>query len=95
VDCLELKKTINEVFDTPSVSEIKDTIAIENKYNCSIDLRQGYHHLPLKVRDGEKTMFTMGGLAEKLKYHILLYRSKHGGQVFQRAMERVLEGLIA
>jgi Reverse transcriptase (RNA-dependent DNA polymerase) len=94
-DYRELNKIIiDEVFDTPSVSEIVDIIGSENKYYCLIDLRQGYHHLPLKVSDREKSTFSTRGLAGKLQYRVLPYGLKHGGQVFQRAMERVLEGLL-
>jgi hypothetical protein len=57
------------------------------------DLGQGYNHLPLKVSDREMTMFGSSRLCEKLQYGLLLYGIKHGGPVFQCAMERVLEGL--
>jgi Reverse transcriptase (RNA-dependent DNA polymerase) len=94
-DYRELNKVIiDEVFDTPSVSEIVDIIGSENKYYCSKDLKQGYHHLPFKVSDIEKLTFSTDGLARKLQYCVLSYVLKHGGQVFQRAMEIVLDGLI-
>jgi hypothetical protein len=82
-DYRELNKIIKgEVFNTPSVSEVVDIIGSENKYYCSIDLRQAYHHLPLNVSDREKTTFSTGGLAGKLPYRVLPYGLKHGGQVF-------------
>jgi hypothetical protein len=84
------KKIKDEVFDTPSLSKLVCIIGSENKYYCLIDLRNGYHHLPLKVNDREKTTFSTGGLAGKLQYPLLLHGSKHGGQVFQHAIERVL-----
>jgi Reverse transcriptase (RNA-dependent DNA polymerase) len=85
---------VDEVFDAPSVSEIVDFIGNENIYYCSLDLRHGYHHLPLKVSHREKTTLSTARLARKFQYRVLPYVLKHGGQVFQRAMERVLEGLI-
>jgi hypothetical protein len=82
-DYQELNKIITaEVFETPCVSEIVDIIGSNNKYYCSIDLRKGYHHLPLKVSDREKTLYSTGELAGKLQFRLLLYGLKHGGQVF-------------
>jgi hypothetical protein len=72
-DYRELNKIIiDEVFNTQSASEIVDIIGSENKYYCSIDLRQGYHHLPLKVSDRKKTTFSTGGLLEN--YNIAFSR---------------------
>jgi hypothetical protein len=94
-DHRELNKIVmDEVFDTMSVSEIVDIIGNENNYYCSIDLRQGYIHLPLKVRDRGWTTFSTGRLAGKLQYYVLPHRLKHGKQVFQCAMESVLDGLM-
>jgi hypothetical protein len=85
---------IDEVFNTPSVSEIVDIIGSENKYYCSIDLRQWYCYLPLRVCDREKTSLRAGGLSGKQQYCVSLYGLKDGGKVFQHAMKKVLEGLI-
>jgi RNase H-like domain found in reverse transcriptase/Reverse transcriptase (RNA-dependent DNA polymerase)/Integrase zinc binding domain/Integrase core domain len=94
-DYRQLNTTIrDEVFTPSSVQELIDIVGSANKYYCSIDLRQGYHQIPLKASDREKTTFSTGGLAGKLQYRVLQYGLKHGGQVFQRTMEKILGGLI-
>jgi hypothetical protein len=93
-DYLELNKIIkDELFDTPNVSKIVDIIGSENKYYCLIDFRQGYHHLPFEGKQQRKDHIQHGWTCRKLQYRVLLYRLKHGGQVFQRAIERGLDGL--
>jgi Reverse transcriptase (RNA-dependent DNA polymerase) len=82
------------MFDPQSVNELIDIVGCNNKYNCSIDLWQGYHHIPLKASDHEKTTFSTGGLAGKLLYQVLPYGLKNGRQIFQHTMERILSGLI-
>jgi Reverse transcriptase (RNA-dependent DNA polymerase) len=94
-DYRELNKIIiDEVFDTTSVSGIVDITGSENKYYCSIDLRQRYHYLPLMASDRKKITFSTSRLAEKLLSCVLLCGLKLGGQVFHRAMEWVQEGFI-
>jgi Reverse transcriptase (RNA-dependent DNA polymerase) len=78
----------------PSVHELINIVGNSNKYYCSIHLRQGYDHIPLKASDREKTSFSTGRLADKLQYCVLLYGLKHRGQVFQRTMEKILGRLI-
>jgi Reverse transcriptase (RNA-dependent DNA polymerase) len=84
----------DEVFTPPSVQDLIDIIRNNNKYYCSIDLRQGYHHIPLKASNHEKTTISTRGLTGKLQYRELPYGFKHGGQVFQRTMEKILGRLI-
>jgi Reverse transcriptase (RNA-dependent DNA polymerase)/RNase H-like domain found in reverse transcriptase len=94
-DYRQLNTTIlDEVFEPPCVQELMDIIGDNNKYYCSIDLRQGYHHVPLKVSDREKTTFSTAGLAGKLQYRVLPYELKHSWQIFQRKMEKILGTLI-
>jgi Reverse transcriptase (RNA-dependent DNA polymerase) len=94
-DYRQLNKVIvDDVFDPPSVDEIIDIVGRHNKFYCSVDLRRGYHHIPLKVRDREKTCFSTGRPAGKLQYRVLPYGLKHVGQIFQRRMEKILNGLI-
>jgi Reverse transcriptase (RNA-dependent DNA polymerase) len=84
----------DKVFDLLSVSELIDIVGCNNKYYCSIDLWQGYHLIPLKASDCKKTTFATGGLVGKLQYCVLPYGLKHGGEIFQRKMERLLSQLI-
>jgi hypothetical protein len=68
-DYRQLNPTIiDEVFVPQCVQELIDIIENDNKYYCSIGLKQGYHHIPLKVCDPEKTTFSTSGLAGKLQY---------------------------
>jgi Reverse transcriptase (RNA-dependent DNA polymerase) len=94
-DYRQLNVTIrDEVFTPPSVQELIDIVGNNNKYYCSIDLRQGFHHIPLKASDRQKTTFSTGGLGGKLQYRVLPYGLKHSGQVIKRTMEKILRGLI-
>jgi hypothetical protein len=82
-DYRQLNTTIrDEVFTPPSVEELIDIVGSRNKYYCSLDLRQGYHYIPLKASDCEKMTFSTRELVGKLQYHVLPYGLKHGGQVF-------------
>jgi hypothetical protein len=73
-DYHQLNITIrDEVLDSPSVSELKDIVGCNNKYYCSIYLRHGYHHIPLKASNRERTTFSTGRLAGKLQYQVLPY----------------------
>jgi hypothetical protein len=78
-DYWQLNKVIkDDTFEPPSVSEIIKDIGRENKYYYYVNLRQGYHHLPLKVEDRKKTTFSTGGLTGRLQYRLLPYGLKHG-----------------
>jgi hypothetical protein len=93
-DYWQLNTTIlDEVFVPPCVQELPDIVGNDNKYFCSIDLRQGCHHIPLKASDRKKTAFSTRGLAGKLQSRVLQYGLKHGRQIFQRTMERSLTHL--
>jgi hypothetical protein len=61
---------LDEVFVPPCVQELIDLIGNDNKYYCLIDLRQGFHHIPLKVSDREKTTYSTGRLGGKLQYRV-------------------------
>jgi hypothetical protein len=62
-DYQELNKIImDDVFNAPSVSEIVDIIGSKNKYYCRKDLRQRFHHIPLKVSDTDRPRLVLLGV---------------------------------
>jgi hypothetical protein len=95
-DYRQLNTTIlDEVFLPPCVQELIDIIAKDNKYYSYVDLRQDYHHIPLKVCDPKKTTFSTGGLAGKIAIPCIPIWVEKGGQIFQCMMEKVLDTLIS
>jgi hypothetical protein len=67
-DCRQLNTTIlDEVFVPLCVQELIDIKGNKNNHYCLIDVRQGYHHIPLKVSDRKKTSYSTVGLARKLQ----------------------------
>jgi hypothetical protein len=82
------------VFTPPSVQGLIDNIGNNNEYYKSIDLRQGYHNIPLKGNNREKTILSSGGLTGKLPHHVLPDGFKHGGQVFLKTIKRILGRLL-
>jgi hypothetical protein len=59
-----------------------------------VDIKQGYYHVPLRVSAREKTLFSGGVMWGKLHSQVLPHGLKHGGQVFQKVMEKVLKGIL-
>jgi hypothetical protein len=63
----------DDTFEQASVSKIVEVVGTEKKLYCPCDLRQGYHHLLLRVEDREWRTFSTGGLTGKMQFCVLLY----------------------
>ncbi|KZS03675.1 Uncharacterized protein APZ42_033546, partial [Daphnia magna] len=82
--------TIRDVYPLPRISDILSKLE-GAEYFSIMDLQSGYHQLPLRKEDREKTAFiTADGL-----YHfkVLPFGLSNGPSSFQRAMDVILGGL--
>lgn len=82
--------TIKDVYPLPRINDILGKLE-GAEYFSIMDLQSGYHQLPLRKEDREKTAFiTADGL-----YHfkVLPFGLTNGPSSFQRAMDVILGGL--
>ena len=83
--------TIKDTYPLPLIDDIFDQVAGSVAYS-TLDLKAGYHELPVATQDVEKTAFHCHrGLFEFLK---MPFGVANGPAVFQRTMDRVLSGLL-
>ena len=84
------EQTIKDRYTIPSMRDLYRKLR-GNKIFSNIDLRSGYHHIPIKPEDQYKTAFiTDSGLYEWTR---LTFGFCNGPAAFQRAMDRIFEGL--
>lgn len=82
--------TVRDVYPLPRISDILSKLE-GAEYFSIMDLQSGYHQLPLRKEDREKTAFiTADGL-----YHfkVLPFGLSNGPSSFQRSMDIILGGL--
>jgi hypothetical protein len=60
----------------------------DNKYFSVLDLKSGFHQIPLKEKDIEKTAFTING--GKFEFTRLPFGLKNSPSIFQRALDGIL-----
>lgn len=72
--------TIGDTFPLPNISEILDQLGKSN-YFSTLDLARGYHQIPMKEEDKEKTAFStefghfhFKRMIEGLKEHLAHFR---------------------
>jgi transposase InsO family protein len=86
-------RKLNEVivpnlYPMPIIQDMTDALGHHNEFFCTIDLRQGFHHIPIAVQDRHKTaVSTPDGQVQFIVYP---YGVKNGPPVFQCAMETIL-----
>lgn len=92
--CVDFRKlnqvTIGDAFPLPNITDILDQLG-KSKYYSTLDLAQGYHQVPMKASDREKTAFS----TDKGHYEFLRmpFGLKGAPGTFQRLMNTVLVGL--
>ena len=83
--------TRKDSFPLPRIDEALDALS-GSRYYCTIDLVKGYHQIPVRPKDVEKTAFvTHDGLFE---YVAMPFGLCNAPGTCQRLMYLVLEGLI-
>lgn len=71
----------------PEIGEIITQLG-DNKYFSILDLKSGFHQIPLKEKDIEKTAFAING--GKFEFTRLPFGRKNSPSIFQRALDDIL-----
>lgn len=79
--------TISDRYPIPEIGEIIAQLG-DNKYFSVLDLKSGFHQIPLKEKDIEKTAFTING--GKFEFTRLPFGLKNSPSIFQRALDDIL-----
>ena len=79
--------TLPDPYLMPLIEEILDTLA-PAQFISKIDLNKGFHQIPVKPEDAEKTAFcTPWG---KFQFQVMPFGVRNGPATFQRLMDRLL-----
>ena len=79
--------TLPDPYLMPLIEEILDTLA-PARFISKIDLNKGFHQIPVKPEDAEKTAFcTPWG---KFQFVVMPFGVRNGPATFQRLMDRLL-----
>ena len=79
--------TLPDPYLMPLIEEILDTLA-SARFISKIDLNKGFHQIPVKPEDAEKTaFFTPWG---KFQFVVMPFGVRNGPATFQRLMDRLL-----
>ena len=86
------RKTVKDPYPLPRIDETLDKLGKATWFS-SFDLAAGYWQVPLDPASREKTAFTVRGFG---RYHFLVVPMglKNAPAHFQRAMDKLLEGLL-
>lgn len=85
------EKTINDKFPIPQIEEILDNLG-KSTYFSTLDLKSGFHQIPMDKNSQEKTAFSTD--QGHFEFTRMPFGLKNGPATFQRAMNNVLHGLI-
>jgi len=83
--------TISDRYPIPEIGEIIAQLG-DNKYFSVLDLKSGFHQIPLKDTDIEKTAFAVNG--GKYEFTRLPFGLKNSPSIFQRALDDILREYI-
>ena len=89
------KKTKSDRYPMPTPKELFDVVGKARVFS-TLDLRSGYHQLPLRVEDRVKTVFwgvDDDGKDSLFHWKFLPFGLKIAPAEFQRVMDQVLKGL--
>ena len=89
------KKTKSDRYPMPTPEELFDAVGKARVFS-TLDLRSGYHQLPLRVEDRVKTAFwgvDDDGKDSLFHWKFLPFGLKNAPAEFQRVMDQVLKGL--
>lgn len=79
--------TISDRYPIPEVNDILANLG-DNRYFTIIDLKSGFHQIPLKTSDIEKTAFSVNH--GKYEFTRLPFGLKNAPSIFQRALDDIL-----
>lgn len=83
--------TVADRYPIPEINEVLANLG-KNKYFTVIDLKSGFHQIPLKECDVEKTAFSVNN--GKFEFVRLPFRLKNAPSIFQRTLDDVLRDHI-
>lgn len=83
--------TVPDRYPIPEINEVLSNLG-ENKYFSVIDLKSGFHQIPLKECVVEKTAFSINN--GKFEFVRLPFGLKNSPSIFQRTLDDVLRDHI-
>ena len=93
--CIDFRKinevTKKDVYPLPRIDDMLDALN-KSKYFSVLDLCQGYHQVPIRECDKEKTAFSFFG--GHYEYNYMPFGLCNSAPTFQRLMDSVLSGLL-
>jgi len=74
-------KLVDFIQPMPIVQYLLDSLGSQNSYYCTLDLKLGYHHIPIRPEDRDKTAFSIGG--RQFRYKVMPFGLKTAPRIFQ------------
>lgn len=83
--------TVADKYPIPDITEVLSQLG-NNQFFSVLDLKSGFHQIPLKESDIEKTAFSISN--GKYEYTRLAFGLKNAPSIFQRALDDILRKCI-
>ena len=86
------EKTVPDPYLLPNITEIFDNLG-KTKFYHVIDLKSGFHQIPMKPSDIHRTAFSIDPLG-RFEFRVLPFGLRNSPRTFQRVLNTVLGELI-